>query len=106
MNNSEIMKLNLSSSKASLKNNTFGDTLKNLNNPQKTVEFNTPPTNISNLSSNKSTINSNKTLSTTLTNKTFLKNNKSLYQNKLITKNPKKKIQFIIPKIKLNKKKQ
>ena len=91
MNNSEIMKLNLSSSKASLKNNIIGDTLKNLNSLQKTVEFNTPAANISNLSSNKSTINSNKTLNTTLTNKTFLKNNKSLYQNKLITKNTKKK---------------
>jgi hypothetical protein len=100
------MKLNLSSSKASLKNNNFGDSLKNLNNPQKIVEFNTPPTNISNLSSNKSTINSNKTLNTTLTNKNFIKHNKSLYQNKLVTKTPKKNIQFKIIKIKLNKKKQ
>ena len=91
MNNSEIMKLNLSSSKTSLKNIAFGDTLKNLNSPQKSVEFNTPPTNISNLSSNKSTINSNKTLNTTLTNKNFIKHNKSLYQNKLVTKTPKKK---------------
>ena len=98
-NNNVIMKLNLSSSKASLKNNIFGDTLKKLNSPQKTVEFN-----ISSVFNNKSTVNRNKALNTTLTNKTFLKNNQLIYQNKLITKKAKKNFQFVITKIILNEK--
>ena len=78
-NNSELMKLNLSSSKTNLKNN-FDNTLKNLNNPQKTYETNI--TNLTNQSTTKPAIVSTKTLS----NKNLVKN-KSLYTNKLAKKN-------------------
>ena len=63
-NNSELVKFNLSSSKTALQNNTLGDTLKQLNIPQKTIDQNTTK-NISNttVTTNNLITGNNKTLS-------------------------------------------
>ena len=76
-NNSELMKLNFSSSKTSLKNNTQ-ETLKFLNNPQNSSEKNNLPNNIT--GNNNKPINSSK-----------ISKYKSINENKDSIKNSKKK---------------
>ena len=91
-NNSELIRLNLSSSKMFLKNNTFRETLQNLNIPQNLSDNNTNISNNITSNTNKS-INSTNTISykkiikdkNTLKDakKIFKKNNSSINKNKL-----------------------
>jgi hypothetical protein len=91
-NNSELIRLNLSSSKMVLKNNTYGETLQNLNIPQNLSDNNTNISNNITSNTNKS-INSTNTISykkiindkNTLKDakQIFKKNNSSINKNKL-----------------------
>ena len=88
-NNSDASKLNLSSSKISLKGHTFGDVLKNLNNPQKS-DNNTTNTNNMTTASNKSialtkTISKKNPLIKTITSNKGIMSKNSINKRKIST---------------------